>query len=49
MSRQNQTQITIQEAKKILNKFNCVDIAPRVRPSEKELICQALLAFANKA
>ena len=49
MSRQNQTQINIQEAKKILNKFNCVDIAPRVRASERELICQALLAIANKA
>ncbi len=49
MTRQNQTQITIQEAKKILNKFNCVDIAPKIKPSEKGLIRQALLSIANLA
>ncbi len=47
MSTQNQTQITVQEAKKILNKFNCVDIAPNIKPSEKTLIRQALLYIAS--
>ncbi|MDJ0674108.1 MAG: DUF1824 family protein [Calothrix sp. MO_167.B42] len=49
MARQNQIQITIQEAKKILNKFNCVDIAPNIKPSEKGLIRRALLSIANLA
>ncbi len=47
MSIQNQTQITVPEAKKILNKFNCVDIAPNIKPSEKTIIRQALLSIAN--
>jgi len=49
MTRQNQIQITIQEAKKILNKFNCVDIAPNIKPSEKGLIRRALLSIASLA
>ncbi len=43
MTKQNQTNITLQDAKKILNKFNCVDIAPPVKSSEKTTIRQALL------
>ncbi|MDF5730495.1 MAG: DUF1824 family protein [Rhizonema sp. PD38] len=39
--------ITIQEAKKILNKFNCVDIAPAIKQSEKSIIREALLFVAS--
>ncbi len=39
--------ITIQEAKKILNKFNCLDIAPAIKQSEKSIIREALLLFAS--
>lgn len=42
MNQQNQTNLTLQDAKKILNKFNCVDVAPPIKSSEKTLICQAL-------
>ncbi|AKG20283.1 DUF1824 family protein [Calothrix sp. 336/3] len=47
MSSPNQTDINLQEAKKILNKFNCVDVAPPVKPSEKVLIRKAIL-FVTK-
>ncbi|BAZ17896.1 hypothetical protein NIES4071_97770 [Calothrix sp. NIES-4071] len=47
MTSQNQTNLTLQDAKKILNKFNCVDIAPIVKSSEKALICKALLAVTR--
>ncbi|PMB26052.1 hypothetical protein CEN40_13895 [Fischerella thermalis CCMEE 5205] len=47
MSSRNQTNFTVAEAKKVLNKFNCVDIAPKVKPSEKSLIREALLLIAK--
>lgn len=47
MSSKNQSKLTVQEAKKILNKFNCIDIAPALKPSEKALVRQALLLFAS--
>ncbi|NWF62234.1 MAG: DUF1824 family protein [Fischerella sp.] len=47
MSSRNQTNLTIAEAKKILNKFNCVDIAPKIKTSEKTLIREALLMLAK--
>lgn len=47
MSSNHQSNITIQEAKKILNKFNCIDIPPKLKPSEKTLIRQALVSLAN--
>ncbi|MBK1986498.1 DUF1824 family protein [Sphaerospermopsis aphanizomenoides BCCUSP55] len=40
-------QLTVQEAKKILNKFNCLDIAPILKPSEKVLTRQALILMAS--
>jgi hypothetical protein len=39
--------LTVQEAKKILNKFNCLDIAPILKPSEKVLTRQALILMAS--
>ncbi|MBW4571352.1 MULTISPECIES: DUF1824 family protein [Tolypothrichaceae] len=47
MSTPNHTNLTVSEAKKILNKFNCLDIAPVVKPSEKVLIRQALLLLTS--
>ncbi|MBD2691879.1 DUF1824 family protein [Anabaena catenula] len=39
--------LTVEEAKKILNKFNCLDIAPVLKPSEKVLTRQALIFMAS--
>ena len=47
MSTPNHTNLSVTEAKKILNKFNCLDIAPVVKPSEKVLIRQALLMITS--
>jgi hypothetical protein len=47
MNSQHQSNVTIQDAKKILNKFNCLDIAPAIKSSEKASIRQALLAMAR--
>ncbi len=47
MSTPNHTNFSVAEAKKILNKFNCLDIAPVVKPSEKVLIRQALLLITS--
>jgi len=47
MSTPNHTNLTVSEAKKILNKFNCLDIAPVVKPSEKVLIRQGLLLLTS--
>jgi Domain of unknown function (DUF1824) len=47
MTSQNQRNFTLQDAKKILNKFNCVDIAPAIKSSEKPLIREALLLFTS--
>ena len=43
MSTPNHQQLTLQEAKKILNKFNCLDIAPILKPSEKVVTSEALI------
>ncbi len=47
MSSTHQNHLTVEEAKKILNKFNCIDIAPPIKPSEKTIIREALLLLAN--
>lgn len=47
MSTPNHSNFQVSEAKKILNKFNCLDIAPVVKPSEKVLIRQALLLLTS--
>lgn len=47
MTSQHQSNLTLQDAKKILNKFNCVDIAPPIKSSEKGLIRKALLAIKS--
>lgn len=41
--------LTVEEAKKILNKFNCLDIAPILKPSEKVLTRQALIFIASRS
>jgi hypothetical protein len=38
----NHPNLTIADAKKVLNKFNCLDIAPILKPSEKESVRRAL-------
>jgi hypothetical protein len=43
MSTPNHPNLTVQDAKKVLNKFNCLDIAPVLKPSEKASIRQALV------
>ena len=47
MSTPNHTNLQVADAKKILNKFNCLDIAPVIKPSEKVLIRQALLLLTS--
>ena len=47
MSSKHQNRLTVQEAKKILNKFNCIDIPPFIKPSEKAMIGDALLLLAS--
>ncbi|MEA5575941.1 DUF1824 family protein [Anabaena sp. UHCC 0451] len=47
MSTSNQTNLTVAEAKKILNKFNCLDIAPVLKPLEKALTRQAIILLTN--
>ncbi|MEA5617589.1 DUF1824 family protein [Cronbergia sp. UHCC 0137] len=42
MSTPNHQNFTLEEAKKILHKFNCLDIAPIIKQSEKVTIRQAL-------
>ncbi|MBD2139240.1 DUF1824 family protein [Anabaena sp. FACHB-1237] len=49
MSTSNHRQMTLQEAKKILNKFNCLDIAPILKPSEKIVIREALIFVSSIA
>ncbi|BAY37990.1 hypothetical protein NIES2111_23330 [Nostoc sp. NIES-2111] len=39
----NHPNLTIADAKKVLNKFNCLDIAPILKPSEKESVRRALI------
>jgi Domain of unknown function (DUF1824) len=47
MSIPNHQSLTTAEAKKILNKFNCLDIAPVLDSSEKTLVCQALILLTK--
>ncbi|MUH00880.1 DUF1824 family protein [Scytonema sp. UIC 10036] len=47
MTNRKQNNLNIQEAKKILNKFNCVDIAPPLKSSEKTVVREALIFIAN--
>jgi hypothetical protein len=47
MSTPNHQNLTNQDAKKILNKFNCLDIAPILKPSEKTSVRQALIFMAS--
>jgi Domain of unknown function (DUF1824) len=47
MSIPNHQNLTTAEAKKILNKFNCLDIAPVLDSSEKSLVCHALILLTK--
>jgi hypothetical protein len=47
MSTPNPQNLTVSEAKKILNKFNCLDIAPILKPSEKALVRLALILVSS--
>ncbi|MBD2665284.1 hypothetical protein B6N60_00117 [Richelia sinica FACHB-800] len=47
MSTPNHHRLTVPEAKKVLNKFNCLDIAPTLKASEKGLIREALLFMTS--
>jgi hypothetical protein len=47
MSTPNHQNLTVAEAKKILNKFNCLDIAPILKPSEKALVRRALIVVTG--
>ena len=49
MSTPNPQNLTGEEAKKLLNKFNCLDIAPVLKPSEKSVIRSALILIAKLA
>ncbi|HYX15167.1 MAG TPA: DUF1824 family protein [Nostoc sp.] len=49
MSTPNPQNLTAEEAKKLLNKFNCLDIAPVLKPSEKLVIRSALILIAKLA
>ncbi|QSJ20030.1 DUF1824 family protein [Nostoc sp. UHCC 0702] len=47
MSTPNHPNLTTAEAKKILNKFNCLDIAPILKSSEKALTRRALILITS--
>ncbi|MBH8551933.1 DUF1824 family protein [Nostocaceae cyanobacterium CENA357] len=47
MSTPNHQNLTTAEAKKILNKFNCLDIAPILKPSEKAITRKALILITS--
>ncbi|MFS0519149.1 DUF1824 family protein [Nostoc sp. UIC 10607] len=49
MSIPNHQNLTAEEAKKLLNKFNCLDIAPILNPSEKVVIRNALILLTKLA
>ncbi|MBE9000956.1 DUF1824 family protein [Nostoc sp. LEGE 12447] len=49
MSTSNPHNLTAEEAKKLLNKFNCLDIAPILKPSEKAVIRDALILVTKLA
>jgi hypothetical protein len=47
MSISNHHNLSAEEAKKILNKFNCLDIAPVLKPSEKAGVRSALILLTS--
>jgi Domain of unknown function (DUF1824) len=47
MSIPNDQNLTAEEAKKILNKFNCLDIAPVLKPSERAVTRRALIFLTS--
>ncbi|MFN6526738.1 DUF1824 family protein [Nostoc sp. ChiSLP03a] len=47
MSTSNPQNLTAEEAKKLLNKFNCLDIAPILNSSEKIVIRNALILLTK--
>jgi hypothetical protein len=47
MSTPNPQNLTDKDAKKILNKFNCLDIAPILKPSEKVVVRNALILLTK--
>jgi hypothetical protein len=47
MATPNHQKLTTSEATKILHKFNCLDIAPILKPSEKALVSRALILVAS--
>ncbi|MDZ7967497.1 MAG: DUF1824 family protein [Nostoc sp. DedQUE08] len=47
MSTSNPQNLTAEEAKKLLNKFNCLDIAPILNSSEKVVIRNALILLTK--
>jgi len=47
MSTPNDHNLTAEEAKKILNKFNCLDIAPILNPAEKAVTRRALILLTS--
>ncbi|MBE9197539.1 MULTISPECIES: DUF1824 family protein [unclassified Nodularia (in: cyanobacteria)] len=47
MATPNHQNLTTSEATKILHKFNCLDIAPILKPSEKALVRRALILVAS--
>ncbi|MEH1921765.1 DUF1824 family protein [Nostoc sp.] len=49
MSTSNPQNLTAEEAKKLLNKFNCLDIAPILDSSEKVVIRNALILLTKLA
>lgn len=47
MSTPNHPNLTAEDARKILNKFNCLDIAPILKPSEKVSVRRALILITS--
>ncbi|MBE9004035.1 DUF1824 family protein [Fortiea sp. LEGE XX443] len=47
MPNSNHLPLTVAEARKFLNKFNCLDIAPILDASEKALVRQALILITK--
>ena len=49
MSISNPTNLTVAEAKKILNKFNCLEIAPVLKPLEEALTREAIILMTKRS
>ncbi|AFY32062.1 DUF1824 family protein [Calothrix sp. PCC 7507] len=47
MSTPNHHNFTAEEARKLLNKFNCLDIAPILKPSEKVSVRRGLILLTK--